>query len=145
MNTKQGFVDISADMMDPSAWEPHLPPLSVGEDDRDEIAESLDTLAQVLQILDIPDASFTRLVDRTLARLAARFLFNSYSTAITNLTSERFALSRSLSRLKQVEEELKNHLASLQHEHERMKQYVRVAFLVEGKPIELHCTVGMKH
>ena len=148
-DTKQGLPTLTylLKMIDPRAWEPHLPPLSVGEDDRDEIVESLDALAQVLQILDIPDASFTRLVgmDRTLASLAFEFLFNSYSTAITNLTSERFALSRSLSRLEQVEEELKNHLASLQHEHEMMKQYVRVALLIDGKPIEFHCIVGMKH
>jgi len=56
----------------------------------------------------------------------AESIFNSYSTAITNLTSEKFALSRSLSRLNQVEEELKNHLASLKHEHEMMNRYVRV-------------------
>lgn len=92
--------------LDPKAWEAHLPPLVVGEGDKNEILESLDALAQVLRILDIPDASFT-----------------SYSTAITNLTTEKFALSRSLSRLRQVEEELKNHLASLKHEYEMMKHW----------------------
>ncbi|KIM39012.1 hypothetical protein M413DRAFT_12344 [Hebeloma cylindrosporum] len=83
----------------PKAWEAHLPPLVVGEDDKNEILESLDALAQVLRILDIPDASFTR----------------------------------SLSRLGQVEEELKNHLASLKHEYEMMKQYIHPSFaLMEG-------------
>ena len=50
------------------------------------------------------------------------------------MTSEKYALSRSLSRLQQVEEELKNHLASLKHEHEVMKQYVQVCCPVRKEP-----------
>ena len=46
----------------------------------------------------------------------------SYSTAITHLNMESFSLDRSLNRLKQVEDKLENHLASINHEYHLIKQ-----------------------
>ena len=40
-------------------WETHLPPLETTDQD-DELVKSLDILTKVVQILGIPDASYTR-------------------------------------------------------------------------------------
>lgn len=73
------YSNLSVNFTDPNAWQAHLPPLSVGEEDR-EIVESLDVLAKVLQILDIPDASFIRLMDVELTLRSSGLSF--FSTAI---------------------------------------------------------------
>ncbi|KAF8179130.1 hypothetical protein BJ912DRAFT_983094 [Pholiota molesta] len=72
----------------PKQLEAYLPPIESEYDNKDQLASSLDVLAQVVNILEIPDASF----------------FN-YSQAITKMSSESMALSRSLDRLKAVEED----------------------------------------
>ncbi|PPQ70634.1 hypothetical protein CVT24_000677 [Panaeolus cyanescens] len=82
--------------------EAHLPPIPPNS----ELEEALNTLAEVVHILDIPDASFS-----------------SYSTAITRMSDRRFELSRSLNRLAQVETELKEHFASLKHEFDLLQHW----------------------
>lgn len=49
---------------------------------------------------------------------------HSYSTAINKLSEKQFTLSRSVLRLKRIEEELKEHLTALQHEWSLIKQCV---------------------
>jgi len=44
------------------------------------------------------------------------FLYFSYSTAITRLSSEKLSIKRSLNRLEFAEGELRSHLASAKHE-----------------------------
>jgi hypothetical protein len=73
----------------------------------EEIATALDMLVQVLEHLDIEDAS----------------VYN-YSTALINMKTEKLSLERSLLRLKQVEEQLRDYLASLEHESRLMAQSV---------------------
>ncbi|PPQ95762.1 hypothetical protein CVT26_015849, partial [Gymnopilus dilepis] len=51
------------------------------------------------------------------------FLSNSYSTAIDKLLTEKFEVSRSLNRLKQIEDEMRDHLASLKHECNLLKHW----------------------
>lgn len=82
-------------------WDAHLPPIPLNS----ELELALNTLADVIMILDIPDASF-----------------NSYSTAISRMSERRFELSRSLNRLTQVETELKEHFAAVKHEYDLLKQ-----------------------
>ncbi|KAF9473878.1 hypothetical protein BDN70DRAFT_997414 [Pholiota conissans] len=102
----------------PHRLEAYLPPVESEYDEKNELASSLDVLAQVVNILGIPDASF----------------FN-YSTAITNMSNEKTALSRSLNRLKAVEEELMTHLASLKHEYQLLAHWNQV--LTPGNPDSL--------
>ncbi|KAJ3517836.1 hypothetical protein NLJ89_g261 [Agrocybe chaxingu] len=91
--------------IEPEIWEAHLPPLSTEEVD-EEIEEALTTLAKIVQVLDVPDASFM-----------------SYSTAIENLSTQHFALGRSLNRLNNMAEELKDYLESLKHERDLLKHW----------------------
>ncbi|KDR68792.1 hypothetical protein GALMADRAFT_256644 [Galerina marginata CBS 339.88] len=93
-------------------WNTHLPPLQVSDsrsDSEEELVRCIDILARVVEVLDIPDASFA-----------------SYSTAIDKLTVEKLTLSRSLNRLKQVEDELNHHLASLKHERDLLAHWNEV-------------------
>ncbi|PPQ84543.1 hypothetical protein CVT25_007613 [Psilocybe cyanescens] len=92
-----------------SSWDAHLPPLQDEDEDSGEELAGLETLARVLHILDIPDASFA-----------------SYSTAIDTLNTEKYTLLRSLNRLKQVEDELNDHLDSLKHEHGLITRWNKV-------------------
>ncbi|KAF8168502.1 hypothetical protein B0H34DRAFT_685801 [Crassisporium funariophilum] len=78
--------------------ERYLPPL-IGPDGNDELLKCFETLAQVLQILGIPDASFA-----------------SYSAAISQMSKESLSLSCSLNRFKRAEHELQTYLAALEHE-----------------------------
>ncbi|KAF8907708.1 hypothetical protein CPB84DRAFT_1768605 [Gymnopilus junonius] len=92
---------------EPQIWETHLPPLQDPDNpEDDELLRCMDTLARVVEVLDIPDASYS-----------------SYSTAIDQLFEEKFALSRSLNRLRQIEDEMKDHLASLRHEYHLIRQW----------------------
>lgn len=94
--------------------------------DNDELTSSLNILAQVVHILDIPDASFYRLVHiyRIIHQITDWALdrIHSYSTAITNMVTRDMALSRSLDRLAALEDELKAHMASLEHESQLIAQ-----------------------
>ncbi|CAA7266389.1 unnamed protein product [Cyclocybe aegerita] len=92
--------------MEPEIWETHLPPLSAEGIDGEEIEGALTTLAKIVQVLDIPDASFM-----------------SYSTAIENLSTQHCALNRSLNRFKNIAEELKDYLETLRHEHDLLKHW----------------------
>ena len=73
----------------------------------EEISTALEVLAKVLEHLDIQDASVY-----------------SYTTALINMKTEKLSLERSLLRIKQVEERLKDYLASLEHESRLMTQSV---------------------
>ncbi|KAF8816606.1 hypothetical protein BYT27DRAFT_7181417 [Phlegmacium glaucopus] len=110
----------------PNIWETHLPPLVTDQDgdNNDELVKSLNILTEVVQILGIPDASYT-----------------SYSTAITHLTKESFSLDRSLNRLEQVEDELSNHLASIKHEYHLIEHWNKT--LIPG-PSNTSSTANME-
>ncbi|KAF9527125.1 hypothetical protein CPB83DRAFT_907928 [Crepidotus variabilis] len=82
-----------------SQWQPHLPPPSFDAEEAQEIQGALETLTRVIHVLNIPDAKFT-----------------SYATAINALSEQHLALSRSLVRLRTVENDLKEHLFILQAE-----------------------------
>lgn len=82
----------------------------------------------MVQILDIPDASFARYFfywsDFANAKCKIHLLMLSYSTAINQLSEKYFSLSRTILRFKRIEDELTEHLTALQHEYALIKQYV---------------------
>ncbi|KAF9554539.1 hypothetical protein CPC08DRAFT_766654 [Agrocybe pediades] len=101
-------------------WETHLPPLDVEDDPTsEELRQSLDTLADVIEALGIQDASFA-----------------SYSSSIDQLTAEKFSLLRSLCRLKQVEDTMQSRLESLNHEIDLLDHWNKV--LVPGSADSLY-------
>ncbi|KAH9487324.1 hypothetical protein JR316_0001397 [Psilocybe cubensis] len=93
----------------------HLPPLIDGDD----VSTALETLVQITQALDIPDASFAH-----------------YSSTIDALHAERHALMRSLLRLQGVEDALKDYLASLKLELNLIKRWNGI--LTSGSPDSIY-------